>query len=79
MLCHLLHQIVGDEKYLKIFQTYLNLRLTSGKPVSTEKFQDIAEGIYGASLDFFFKQWVEGTTVPYFKLDNVLIEKNLNS
>ena len=77
-LCHLLRQIVGDEKFLKIFRSYLDLRLTSGIPVSTEKFQDIAEHIYGNSLDFFFKQLLDNTALPKFKLDNILIEKVLN-
>lgn len=77
-LCHLLHQIVGDEKFLKIFQTYLDLRLTSGKPVSTEKFQEIAERLHGTSLDFLFEQWVDSTALPQFKLDNVMIEMGVN-
>lgn len=78
-LCHLLHQIVGDEEFLKIFQTYLDLRLTSSTPVSIEEFQDIAERIHGVSLDFLFKQWLDKTTLPQYKLDNVLIEKGLNA
>ena len=78
-LCHLLHQIVENEEFLKIFQTYLDLRLASDKPVSTEKFQDIAERIHGTSLDFLFKQWVDSIALPQFKLDNVLIEKGLNA
>jgi len=77
-LCHWLHQIVGDEKFKKILQTYLDLRLASGKPVSTEKFQEIAERMHGTSLDFLFKQWVDSTALPQFKLDNVMIENDVN-
>ncbi len=77
-LCHLLRQIIGDEKFLKIFRSYLDLRLTSGKSVSIEKFQDIAERMHGTSLDFFFKQWLGNIALPQFKLDNILIEKVLN-
>lgn len=77
-LCHLLRQITGDEKFTKIFQAYLDLRFTSGKPVSTEKFQEIAESIHGASLDFFFEQWLGSKSLPQFKLDKVQIEKGIN-
>jgi len=77
-LCHLLRQITGDEKFQQICQRYLDLRLTTGIPVSTEKFHKIAEQVHGASLDFFFEQWVNSTSLPQFKLDNILIEKGLN-
>ena len=74
-LCHLFRQITGDEKFRKIFKSYIDLRLTTGKPVPTEKFQEIAEHVYGASLDFFFKEWVGLNSLPQFKLNNVMIEK----
>jgi len=77
-LCHLLHQILGDEKFTKIFQSYLDLRLASDRPVSTEKFQEIAERMHGTSLDFLFKQWIDSTALPQFKLDNVMMEKGVN-
>jgi transglutaminase-like putative cysteine protease len=74
-LCHLLRQIVGDEKFKIIFETYINLRITTGKPVSTEKFREIAEKVYGASLDFFFRKWVGNNSLPQFRLENVKTEK----
>jgi transglutaminase-like putative cysteine protease len=77
-ICHLLRQIAGDEKFRKIFQTWLDLRLTSGNPVSTERFREIAEKVYGASLDFIFKEWVANKSLPQFRLDNVMIEKREN-
>jgi len=44
---------VGDEKFSRIFETCINLRIATGKPVSTEKFREIAEQVHGASLNFF--------------------------
>jgi transglutaminase-like putative cysteine protease len=73
-LCHLLRQIVGDEKFRRIFETYINLRVATGKPVSTEKFREIAEKAYGASLDFFFREWVGNKSLPQFRLENVQAE-----
>lgn len=77
-ICHLLRQTTGDEKFQKIFRKYLNSRLTSGMPVSTEKFQKIAEQIYGAPLGFFFKEWIDSKALPQFRLDNVRLEKEKN-
>lgn len=74
-LCHLLRQIVGEEKVTKIFNSYLGLRLTSGTPVSIEKFKEIAEQIYGASLEFFFKECVGNNSLPELRLENVRAEK----
>jgi hypothetical protein len=34
---------------------------------ATQDFQRIAEKHYGESLDWFFKQWVYGTTVPTYR------------
>jgi len=74
-LCNLLRQIVGDEKFRSIFETYINLRIATGEPVSTEKFREIAEKVYGASLDFFFREWIGNKSLPQFRLDDVTIEK----
>ena len=74
-LCQVLRDITGDEKFQQIFETYLNLRLTTGKPVSTEKFREIAEKVYGAPLDFFFKEWLGNKSLPQLSLDNVMAEK----
>jgi transglutaminase-like putative cysteine protease len=65
-LCDLLRRIVGDEKFKRIFETYLNLRLTSRKPIPTEKFRKIAEQIYRASLDFYFREWINNDSLPQF-------------
>lgn len=74
-LCQVLHDITGEEKFKKIFENYLDLRLVTGKPVSTEKFREIAEEVYGAPLDFFFDEWVDKTSLPKLMLENVKAEK----
>jgi hypothetical protein len=70
-----LRDIIGDGKFQKIFETYLKLRLSTGKPVSTEKFREIAGQVYGAPLDFFFKEWLGNKSLPQLSLDNVKAEK----
>jgi len=74
-LCQVLRDITGDEKFQQIFNTYLHRRLTTGKPVSTDKFREIAEEDYGASLDFFFEEWLGITSLPQLSLDNVMAER----
>ena len=71
-LCHLLRQITGDKKFRNIFQTYLDLRLHSGKHISTKKFQEISESIHGASLDYFFNQWGNNASLAQFKMNNMI-------
>ena len=75
-ICHMLRKVVGDKKFSDIFETYTNLRVKSGEPVSTVRFQKIAEDIYGKPLDWFFKQWVGYTELPRLKLDAVTLSKD---
>jgi len=70
-ICHMLRKLVGDKKFWQIFETYTDLRVKSGEPVSTARFQKIAEDNYGQPLDWFFKQWVGYTELPQLKLDAV--------
>ena len=75
-LCHLLRQAVGDEKFFNIFDTYTNLRVSSGAPVSTNRFKKIAEDVYGKSLNWFFEQWLERDGLPELKLADINILKD---
>ena len=70
-ICHMLRKLVGDKKFSDIFETYTNLRVKSGEPVSLDRFQKIAEDIYGQPLDWFFKQWVGYNGLPQLQLDAV--------
>ena len=63
---HMLRGIVGDDKFFKILQTYVNSKSAYGSAV-TEDFQAIAEQVYGQKLDYFFKQWIFGENYPKYK------------
>ncbi len=63
---HMLRGIVGDDKFFKILQTYVNSKSAYGNAV-TEDFQAIAEQVYGQKLDYFFKQWIFGENYPKYK------------
>ena len=74
-ICHMLRKLVGDKKFSDIFETYADLRVKSGEPVSIARFQKIAEDIYCKQLDWFFKQWIGYTELPQLKLDAVTLSK----
>jgi ankyrin repeat protein len=75
-ICHMLRQVVGNKKFFDIVEIYTNLRVKSGEPVSTARFQKIAEDVYGKPLGWFFKQWVGYTELPQLQLDAVTFSKD---
>ena len=75
-ICHMLRKLVGDKKFSDIFETYTDLRVKSGKPVSTARFEKIAEDIYSQPLDWFFKQWIGYTELPQLQLDAVTFSED---
>jgi transglutaminase-like putative cysteine protease len=75
-VCHMLHRQLGDEKFFKLVDTYVDLRQKSNQPVSTTRFQKLAEDAYGEPLDWFFNQWVNSTEFPRLKLENVTAKKD---
>jgi len=77
-LCQVLRDITGDEKFQQIFDDYLKIRLTSGKPVSTYKFREISEQVYGDSSGLFFEDWLGNTSLPRLSLENVMAERREN-
>jgi hypothetical protein len=75
-VCYMLHRQLGDEKFFKLVDTYVDLRQKSNQPVSTTRFQKLAEDVYGEPLDWFFNQWVNSMELPRLKLENVTAKKD---
>ncbi len=75
-VCHMLRRQLGDERFFKLVKTYVDLRQKSNQPVSTTRFQELAEDVYGAPLDWFFNQWVNSTELPRLKLEKVTVSKD---
>ena len=73
LACHILRRLVGSSMFSDICDLYVDLRVNSGEPVSTEQFQKIAEKVYGKPLDWFFRQWLEHDELPELKLEDVNI------
>jgi transglutaminase-like putative cysteine protease len=70
-LCHMLRQVVGDEPFFDIYETYLNERAQSDKPVSTERFKKIVEQVHSKPLTWFWDQWLPLDSLPQLKLHNI--------
>ena len=75
-VCHMLHRQLGDDKFFKLVDTYVEQRQKSNQAVSTSRFQKLAEDVYGEPLDWFFNQWVNSTDLPRLKLEKVAVRKD---
>lgn len=65
VVVHMLRGIVGDEKFFKILQNYLNSPLAYNS-ATTEDFQKVAEATTGLNLDYFFREWIYGESYPKY-------------
>ena len=74
-VCHMLHKQLGDERFFKLIDTYVDLRQKSSQPILITHFQKLAEDVYGEPLDWFFNQWVDRTEQPKLKLEKVTVKK----
>jgi hypothetical protein len=75
-VCHMLRNIVGDDKFSQIVNQYEKMRVSSGKAVPLAQFQQLAEAAYGQSLRGFFDPWMNETQLPQFKLDQVSLNRD---
>jgi transglutaminase-like putative cysteine protease len=75
LVCHLLRDIVGADKFAQLVSQYEKMRVGSGKAIPTARFQQLSEAAYGQSLEWFFEQWTEETQLPQLKLGQVSIDK----
>lgn len=75
LTCDMLRKVAGDDVFFQILGEYENLLVNSDESVSTERFQKLAEGIYGKPLDWFFEQWLESKELPQFRLDKVTVNR----
>jgi len=77
-VCHMLHKVMGDEKFFKLLTEYERLLANSPIPIQTGRFVQMAGNIYGESLEWFFDQWEKSNGLPHLKVDEVTREKNNN-
>jgi tetratricopeptide (TPR) repeat protein len=67
----LLRDTMGEQKFNQLLRTYL--QEYRGKNVSIDDFEKLASRVDGDNLRYFFARWVEGTGVPEFTSDYLII------
>lgn len=67
----LLEETLGEEKFKRLLRTYLETY--RGKNASIAEFEDLTSKIAGEPMRYFFARWVEGTGVPEFVVDYVIL------
>jgi hypothetical protein len=67
----LLRDTLGEQKFNQLLRTYLEQY--RGKNVSVDEFEKLTSKVAGEPLRYFFARWVEGTGVPEFTSDYLII------
>jgi len=67
----LLRDTLGPQKFDQLLRSYLNEY--RGKSASVDDFEKFASKSSGDNLRYFFARWVEGTGVPEFTSDYLII------
>jgi aminopeptidase N len=67
----LLRDTLGAQKFDQLLRTYLQENRT--KNVSIDEFEKLSSRVAGDNLRYFFARWVEGTGVPEFTSDYLII------
>lgn len=70
MVFHMLRQVIGDEAFFRLLQTYS--QRFAGRGATIDDFERLAEEVSGQPLDYFFGQWVRSTGVPQFEMDYII-------
>lgn len=63
---------LSDEKYRSMMREFY--ASYAGRRASTRDFQRVAEKHAGAKLDWFFQQWIFGTSIPTYRFSHVVRE-----
>ncbi len=69
VVLHMLRGITGDSMFFRIMQKYSSDTLIAYKSAVTEDFQRNAESVYGASLSYFFQEWIYGENYPKYSIN----------
>lgn len=67
----LLRDSMGDAKFDQLLRTYL--QEYRGKNASIDDFEKLSSRIAGENMRYFFARWVEGTGVPEFTADYLIL------
>lgn len=71
MVYKLLRDSIGEAKFNQLMRTYVDR--FRDKNASIDEFEKLATEVAGQPMRYFFARWVEGTGVPEFKSDYLII------
>lgn len=71
MVFRMLRETLGKDKFNILLSTFLER--FRGKNASINDFEQLADQVAGEKMRYFFAQWVEGTGVPEFSVDYLII------
>jgi aminopeptidase N len=71
MVFKLLRDTLGDQKFDQLIRSYLDKY--RGKSASIDEFEKLTSEVAGQPMRYFFARWVEGTGVPEFTADYLII------
>lgn len=64
---NMLRGVMGEENFMKLLKAIPDRY--AWKQINTDNFQKVAEEFYGQSLNYFFRQWIDSTGAPEFKME----------
>ncbi|MCO6509155.1 MAG: tetratricopeptide repeat protein [Aridibacter famidurans] len=67
----LLRDTMGEQQFEQLLRTFL--QQYKGKNASIYDFEELANQVSGKNLRYFFARWVEGTGVPEFQADYLIL------
>ena len=67
----LLRDTLGEQKFNQLLRTFLEKY--RGKNASIDDFEKLADQVNGQPMRYFFARWIEGTGVPEFTTDYLII------
>ncbi len=71
MVYKLLRDTLGEQKFDQLIRLFIDRY--RDKNASVDDFEKLASEIAGTNMRYFFARWVEGTGVPEFKADYLII------
>ncbi|HEY0459484.1 MAG TPA: M1 family aminopeptidase [Pyrinomonadaceae bacterium] len=71
MIYKLLRDTLGEQKFNQLIRTFLDRY--RDKNASVDDFEKLTTEVAGQNMRYFFARWVEGTGVPEFKADYLII------
>jgi tetratricopeptide (TPR) repeat protein len=64
---HMLRGVMGEANFMKLLKAIPERY--AWKQITTDNFQKVAEEFTGQSLNYFFRQWIDSTGAPEFKME----------